>query len=204
MIHDLDDTLKKLLTDKVPIDITRVDIDFGMPNEDYSKKLSRPTINLFLYGMRENVELRTADRFVSRDLDSGRGSLRRGPVRMDLTYLISAWTTEPADEHQLLGQIMATLVRFPTLPDDVLQGSMRNQSRPLQAWFARPEHTSNPWDVWGHVHHRMKAALSYVITVAVETEAAETAEVPKTAPLVKLPPVVNVSEIKPKVAEIAS
>lgn len=171
MIHHLDATLKKLLMLKVPVDTAVVDINFDMPTAEWSKKLSRPTMNLFLHDVRENLELRTPDRFLARTGDSH--SLRRGPVRVDLTYLITAWTTDVADEHELLGRVLSTLVRFPILPDDVLEESMRTQPRPLQAWIARPERTPNAWDIWGPVENRMKAALSYVITASVDPDVAE-------------------------------
>jgi len=166
VIHDLDATLKELLVQKVPLDINAVDVTFDMPNRDWSGRIARPTINLFLYDVRENHELRSNQSSLVRN--GAVGSERRAPVRMDLTYLISAWTTEVSDEHQLLGRVLTTLLRFPSLPDEVLKGSLVNQPLPVRAWIAQPERTPNPWDFWGNMENRMKAALNFVLTASFE------------------------------------
>jgi hypothetical protein len=167
VIQDVDDTLKALLVQKVPLDTSVIDIKFEMPTHDWSTKVSKPTVNLYLYDIRENLELRSSDRYLTRNADNT-GSQRRAPVRVDLSYLISVWTTDISDEHQLLGQILTALLQFPMLPDDVLQGSMQTQLLPLQAWIARPERMPNPWDFWGHVENRMKSGLNYVVTASLE------------------------------------
>jgi hypothetical protein len=103
------------------------------------------------------------------------GSERQAPVRMDLTYLISAWTTDMSDEHQLLGRVLNTLLRFPLLPDAVLKGSLSTQPLPVQAWIAQPDRTPNPWDFWGNMENRLKAALNFVVTVSFEPYQAQDA-----------------------------
>lgn len=186
MIQDVDDTLKELLVSKVPIDTSLVDIKFEMPTRDWSTGLSRPTVNVYLYDIRENHELRSNERFVARG--DAPPTQRRAPVRLDLSYMISVWTTEIADEHQLLGDILTTLLRFPFLPDDVLKGSLPQQPLPLHAWIAQSERMPNSWDFWGHLEHRMKSGVSYVVTASFEPFTAQTVQ------LVKVP-VVNVKEL---------
>ena len=171
MIHDVDATLKELLVQKMPLDVSAVDVTFDMPNREWSGRVVKPTLNLFLYGVRENHELRSNQRALVRN--GVVGTERRGPVRMDLTYLISAWTTDISDEHQLLGRVVTTLLRFPVLPDEVLKGSLLTQPLPVEAWIAQPEHTPNPWDFWGNMENRLKAALNFVLTVSFEPHAAQ-------------------------------
>jgi hypothetical protein len=168
MFNDVDDTLKQLLVTKVPIDTTAIDIKFDMPNKDWSAQVSKPTLNLFLFDVRENHELRSNQRFVTRDDTTGLATEARDPVRVDLTYLITAWTTDIADEHQLLGRVLAALLQFPVLPDDVLKGAMQVQPYPMRAWIAQPERLPNPWEFWGHMEHGMKAALNFVLTTSLE------------------------------------
>jgi uncharacterized protein DUF4255 len=173
VIQDLDDSLKALLVQEVPLDPADIAITFEMPTHEWSSKLdpNRPTINLYLYDIRENVELRASDRFVT---TTDTGSVRQpAPTRIDFAYLISAWSKDIADEHRLLGQILTALLRFPELPPEVLQGSMQTQPYPLHAWIARPERLPNPWDFWGHVENRMKSALSYILTAAIQPFATE-------------------------------
>jgi hypothetical protein len=88
VIHDVDATLKELLVQKMPLDVSAVDVTFDMPNREWSGRVVKPTLNLFLYSVRENHELRSNQRALVRN--GVVGTERRGPVRMDLTYLISA------------------------------------------------------------------------------------------------------------------
>lgn len=190
MIQDLDDTLKELLVRKAPFDPAEVDIKFEMPTREWSTAVSKPTINIYLYDVRENAELRSSERTRTR-IDDGHGTELRPPVRVDLSYLISAWASDIADEHQLLGRILTTMLRFPFLPNDVLKGAMQTQPFPIRGWISLPERTPNSWDVWGHLEHRMKPSLSYVITAAFQPFEPE-------AVLLATQPVVEIDQILPK------
>jgi hypothetical protein len=167
MIQDLDDTLKELLVQKVPLDPNAINIKFEVPNkDDWNPKPTKPTINCFLYDIRENQELRSNERYLTRNGTTGTEEI--APTRIDLSYLITVWTTDVADEHQLLGNILKTLLSYPVLPKEVLKGQIVNQSLPLRAWVSQPERTPNAWDFWGALDGRMKAGISYMVTIAVE------------------------------------
>ncbi|XHX78781.1 MAG: DUF4255 domain-containing protein [Stenomitos frigidus ULC029] len=171
MIHHLDDTLRELLRQKVPIDdpsidITSIDIRFEMPNSDWATKLTKPTVNLFLYDIRENLGLRSNESSFARN--GAIGTETFAPTRIDCTYLITIWTKDIADEHRLLGTLLKTLLRYPTLPPEVLQGEMVSQSLPLRSWIAQPDRTPNVWDFWGPLDGRLKAGISCMVTLAVE------------------------------------
>lgn len=168
MIQDVDATLKELLVQKASLDTTAIDIKFEMPNKEWAAAVTKPTINLFLYDVRENHELRSNERMLTRTNNTGVES--RAPVRVDLSYLITVWTTDVSDEHQLLGQVLAMLVQFPVLPPDVLKGAMQTQPVPLRAWIAQPERLPNPWEFWGHMDHGMKAGLNFVLTTSLEPD----------------------------------
>lgn len=171
MIHDVDDTLRELLVQKVPIDITTIDIKFEMPTTDWSAGVSKPTLNLFLYDLRENVELRSHQRYVTRTASVV--TERRAPIRLDLAYMITAWAAEVADEHQLLGRVLHTLLRYPVLPPETLKGWMQSQRLPVQTWIAQPERTPNAWDFWSSLDGRLKPGISCVLTTAFEPYPAE-------------------------------
>ena len=171
MIQDVDDTLKELLVRQVPIKTADIDIKFDVPTKEWSATVTKPTVNLFLYDVRENHELRNSERAFTRADKTG--TITRAAVRVDLSYLISVWTTDISDEHQLLGRILTALVQFSQLPADVLKGAMQSQPFPVHAWIAQPERLPNPWEFWGHMDHGMKAALNYVLTASVQPFAAE-------------------------------
>ena len=61
MIDELDEYLKKFLTRELATlgyDPGKVDIVFDQPKREWSARVSRPTLNLFLYDIRENQKLR--------------------------------------------------------------------------------------------------------------------------------------------------
>ncbi len=167
MIQDLDETLRQLLIQKVPINPSAIEIMFERPNTEWENQLgSKPAINCFLYDIRENLEYRDPERYLTRNGSSGTET--RDPVRMDLTYQMTVWAKDVDIEHRLLGNIMKALINYPILPQEIIQGDLRNQSRPLRAWFALPQDTPTTWDFWGANEWRLKAGFSYRITVAVE------------------------------------
>jgi uncharacterized protein DUF4255 len=61
MIDDLDRTLEELLRRELPPDlVTQVTISFVTPDDQFPpSSVSLPAIDLFLYDLRENRELRT-------------------------------------------------------------------------------------------------------------------------------------------------
>src|SRR5512143_3270066 len=105
MIDDLDEALRRLMKEELPIKNGEVEVDFHQPKREWSARLSRPTLNFFLYDLRENAKLRGAQS--PWDVQPGPNNTviqRRRPVRLDANYIITAWATEPEDEHRLLGR----------------------------------------------------------------------------------------------------
>ena len=60
MIADLDETIKQLLVKDMPIKNGEIDVKFDQPKREWSAKLTKPTVNFFLYDVRENADLRQA------------------------------------------------------------------------------------------------------------------------------------------------
>ena len=117
MISDVDDALRKLILESLTVSQQNVDIMFDLPSRDWASRLSRPTIDIFLFDIRENLRLRGAEQFRSVTRPDGKIEVYRNPVRIDLRYLLSAWTKDPEDEHLLLSDTLMTLLRNPTIPD---------------------------------------------------------------------------------------
>src|SRR5262245_35297622 len=114
MIDDLDEALRQLLTRDLPIKNGEIDISFDQPKRELSARLSRPTLNLFLYDLAENKKLRQANPGmweIEHD-SNGQATKRRREVRVDLRYMITAWATEAEDEHRLLTRTLLALFRY--------------------------------------------------------------------------------------------
>ena len=113
MIDDLDDALRDLLIREMPIKNHEIDISFGQPNKEWSSRLSRPTLNLYLHDIRENPTLRRDQNFSELERRPDSVVQRRPPHRIALHYLVTAWATAPEDEHRMLARALLALLRYP-------------------------------------------------------------------------------------------
>lgn len=174
MIHDLDNTLRVLLKRELPAPLDRqVSISFDPPDNEFPPQgVALPAIDLFLYDIRENHDLRGNDFRERRDSDGH--AIRRLPlVRVDCSYLITAWPSQGApnrveDEHRLLSAVMLALLRYPKLPDAVLQGALQNQELPLPTSTLQPGRLQSLGEFWQALGGKPKSALNYTVTIAVQ------------------------------------
>jgi hypothetical protein len=174
MIHDLDETIAALLRRDLPAALAaQVEISFATPDDQFpSQSVTLPAVDLFLYDVRENLELRSNDVALDRRGD-GTATRTRAPVRVDFSYLITAWPSESApnpaeDEHRLLGEVMRVLLRHRTIPEDVLQGELRAQRPALPVSTLQPGRLQSMGEFWQAVGGKPKAALNYQITLSVD------------------------------------
>ena len=65
MFSDVDETLRSHLISDMPIHGGEVDIEFDRPTREWSSRLSKPTLNLFLFDVRERPEFRDSNQRVS-------------------------------------------------------------------------------------------------------------------------------------------
>ena len=174
MIHDLDKTLHVLLTQELPPElVSQVTISFATPDDQFPPtSVTLPAIDIFLYDVRENRDLRSNEWTVERH-SSGTTTKKRPPVRVECSYLITAWPSESApnpamDEHHLLGEVMKVLLRHPTIPAGVLQGSLKGQEPPLPGISLQPGRLQSLGEFWQALGGKPKAALNYTVTIGVE------------------------------------
>lgn len=180
MIQDLDKTLEELLKREllsvaVEPASSEVTITFNAPDKEFA--ITPPAISLFLYDIRENRDLRTAEWSVERRSD---GSLvkQRPPTRVDCSYLITAWasgTDNFHDEHYLLGEVMKVLLRFPIIPLNLLQGALRGgqgeeQRVPLPTTSLQPGRLQSLGEFWQALGGKPKAALNFTVTISVASD----------------------------------
>jgi hypothetical protein len=168
---DLDETIRQLLNRHVPLDLTEVDVSFEAPDREWSGRLSRPTVNCFLYDVRENLDLRAVDWEVSRQNGFKTAMSKRLPARIDATYQVTVWARAPEDEHRLLWRVLSALFRQPVLHEDLLQGMLRDQPYETHARVAQPSQArANPAELWQALDNRIRPALSYTVTVPLDSD----------------------------------
>jgi len=175
MIRDLDETIKKLILEKGRFRNSDVDIRFDQPTRDWAAGLTRPAINCYLYDIRENRDLRNREWIIER-LPNGQTRKKIAPLRIDLTYLVTAWTNEVEDEHNVLWRVLVALSSAPTLPAELLTGDLIDQPYPISTLTAQAsEAMQNLSDLWNVMENELKPAINYTVTLAVDREYAFTA-----------------------------
>jgi hypothetical protein len=172
MFQDLDATLKAMLADPAaPADLRNAEISFETPDKDF--KPAQATVNLFLYDVQENRELRNNAPIMDRV--GNQYVSRQPPMRVDCTYLSTTWSTKTGglkteEEHRLLGLALLWLGRFPVIGNGYLQGSLKNppQLYPLQAMVAQMKEDQSLGQFWNALGVSPRPAFSLVVTIAVQ------------------------------------
>ncbi len=188
MISELDETIKQLLIKKGKLDPGEVDIGFETPDREWSASISKPRINIYLYDIRENHELRGTEWMITKDRN-GNATRKKNPSRIDLSYLITIWANDIADEHRLLWHVLLTLFRYPELPEELLSGKLAKQDYPIRTATSQPDGLfNNPADFWSALDNEIKPSINYVVTMSLDLDMAFTAPVVKTKTIKVKPP----------------
>ena len=182
MIADLDETIKKVLIEDMPIKNGEIDVKFEQPKREWSAKLTKPTVNIFLYDIRENVELRRAqyERVLNGNRQETVAKMKNLPRRIDCYYMLTTWAAEPEDEHRLMTRCLMTLFRHPILPRHLLVGTLRSPRYDIQTHVARHDKLTNPAEVWSALDNEMRPSVSYTATLALDPWTEFTAPVVRT------------------------
>ncbi len=174
MIDDLDRTLEQLLRQELPASIVAgVSISFAPPDSQFPpQSVTLPAIDLFLYDIRENRDLRETEWLLDRQ-SNGATTKRQPPMRVDCSYLITAWPSEASntrmlDEHRLLSEVMKVLIRHSSLPDAIIQGSLRGQEPPLPGAVGQPGQLQSMSEFWQALGGKPKAAINYTVTIGID------------------------------------
>jgi hypothetical protein len=169
MLADLDETLRVMLKRELGRHgFDGVDVAFDAPARDWSSQLSSPTVNLFLYDIRESGDYRPTE--WRSDVANGHHREVRPPMIMECSYAVTAWTQAVEDEHRLLSQVLGVLFAFPQLPEDALAGRLAETARrfAIEGKIGQPR-ADGKADFWSAVGGQYKASLDYVVTLACES-----------------------------------
>ncbi len=139
---------------------------FDAPSREWATTVNSPTVNLFLYDLRQSKEHRPTDWSVEKA--AGQTREFRPPLMLVVSFAVSAWARAVEDEHRLLSQVLAILNAYPQLPRDVLKGSLLLQPYPVATKVALPR-TDGKGDFWSSVGGSYKASLDYTATVAIDS-----------------------------------
>jgi hypothetical protein len=172
MLADLDESLRTLLQRELGRHgFDSVDVAFDAPAKDWSSQLAAPTVNLFLYDLRESSDHR--HRTVDERRANGGAVETRPPLILECSYAMTAWTQAVEDEHRLLSQLLTILYSYPVLPADALSGRLSNgaQRYPVFGKVGQAK-AEGKADFWNAVGGQYKASIDYVVTLSCEAGAA--------------------------------
>lgn len=183
MIHEVDEALRRLIRDET-LNGSRVEVSLDAPTKEWAARRNAPVVNLYLYDIRE--DLRRRQRGVVEELDgNGHVTARRPPPRfLKLSYLVTAWTQRPEDEHRLLSTLLAGLLRWDAVPARLLDGSLAALRLPVPMTVALPPPEDRSFaDVWTALGGELKPSLDLVVSSPIQPSEPTTAGPPVTAGL---------------------
>jgi hypothetical protein len=168
MIHDVDEALRKLVL-QYAINGSGAEVSFDAPTKDWAARRNAPTVNVYLYDVREDLDRRQVEFEEIRD-ETGRVIERRPPPRRyKLSYLVTCWTQRPEDEHRLLSTLLASFLKYETVPEEVLQGTLAEVSANTYISIALPPPKDRSLaDVWSALGGELKPSLDLVVTAPLD------------------------------------
>jgi hypothetical protein len=183
VFNEIDEALRALVRNEV-LNSADVDVVFDAPTKEWSSRRNAPTVNLYLYDIRE--DLRRRERGLINNYDE-RGmivSRHQVPRHFKVSYLITAWTQRPEDEHRLLSELLYCFLRNESLPTELLNGRLADIGLPVTLSVALPPPEDRAFaDVWSALGGELKPSLDLVVTAPAEAGRPLTAGPPVQEPL---------------------
>ncbi|MET0773447.1 MAG: DUF4255 domain-containing protein [Candidatus Limnocylindrales bacterium] len=183
MIHDVDESLRTLVK-RDALEGSRVDLAFDAPTREWAARQNSPIVSLYLYDVREDTARREVAWETQRGPDRMPTQHAQPPRRYRLSYLITAWTQRPEDEHRLLSAMLACFLRYPVLPADVLAGDLTGLPVPVLTTIALPPPQDRSIaDVWSALGGELKPSLDLVVTAPLDSSV----RIPAAPPVLESP-----------------
>ncbi len=142
---------------------------FDAPTKDWAGRRNVPTIDVYLYDIRE--DLRRRERGLINEYERGRVKSRSLPPRhFKLSYLVTAWTQRPEDEHRLLAALLSCFLRHDAIPQDLVTGPLAEMGLPVPVTVALPPPEDRSFaDVWSALGGELKPSLDVVVSAPTDT-----------------------------------
>ncbi len=184
VFYEVDEALRALVRAEA-LESSDVEVVFDAPTKDWAARRNAPTVNLYLYDIRE--DLRRRERGLVNNYDE-RGTVvsRHPPPRyFKVTYLITAWTQRPEDEHRLLSSLLYCFLQNETIPAELLNGHLAELGLPVSTTIALPPPEDRSFaDVWSALGGELKPSLDLVVNAPVDGARAQPAGKPVDEPLI--------------------
>jgi hypothetical protein len=160
----IDESLESFFRATVPLSATDVDVAFDAPDREWSAKLTRPTVNVFLWDIRRSAtRSRSGIRTTHHD---GQAAHQAAMPVVELRYVVTAWTSDLGDERALLGGLIGSLLTYGSIPREFLADGLTYIDTPtLMMARAGEDHM----DVFKALEGQVKPGLNMVLTSDFDT-----------------------------------
>lgn len=198
MLEDLDKTIETLVKETLPKELkSQITITFATPDSNFPPNgVELPAINFFLYDVRENLDYRKGSQpwVYQKPTEQKTLDLARPPVMVESSYLVTAWSsgesTSVQDEHYLLGEVIKLLFRYPSIPAEYLQNSLKEIAFLPQTLTLQASRLQSLGEFWTAMGGKPKVMFNYSVTVPYNVH-----EPFQEVPLIKEPPVVRSAKL---------
>jgi hypothetical protein len=170
MIAQVDDALHELVSSEA-LQGADLEVVFDAPTKDWAARRNAPTINLYLYDIREDLRRRPAGYLEHRDPENTALVVRKpAPRYFKLSYLVTAWTQRPEDEHRLLDSLLRTFLKYDALPTTLVVGPLAETGEAVKLTIGLPPPEDRAFaDVWSALGGELKPSLDLVVTAPIYT-----------------------------------
>ncbi|MGW4213982.1 DUF4255 domain-containing protein [Lentzea sp. NPDC004789] len=169
MIHEVDEALRRLVRDEA-LRGSDLDVAFDAPTKDWAARRNAPTVNIYLYDIREDMRRRQRGLLNEYDAQGQVAARHLPPRHMKLSYLVTAWTQRPEDEHRLLSDLLVGFLRYDAVPPGLLGGSLEALQLPVPMTVALPPPEDRAFaDVWSALGGELKPSLDVVVSAPVSS-----------------------------------
>jgi hypothetical protein len=170
MIHEVDELLEKLVK-RDALNGSSVELLFDAPTKDWVARRNSPTVDLYLYDIREDLQRRVPAWEDQRGSDGKVNARQLPPRRFKLSYLVTAWTQRPEDEHRLLSALLSAFIRNPMIKSSDLEGTLAEPDLPVYIDVGQPPSQDRSLaDVWSALGGELKPSLDVVVTAPIEVK----------------------------------
>src|SRR5262249_17113688 len=166
-IHEVDQAVRRLVREEA-LKGTDLEVAFEAPAKDWAARRNAPTVNVYLYDVREDIRRR--QRGLLNEYEGDTVKARYLPPRhYKLASLVTAWTQRPEDEHRLLSALLVGFLRYDAIPPVLLSGSLAELGLPVPMTVALPPPEDRAFaDVWTALGGELKPSLDLVVSAPVE------------------------------------
>ncbi|HEX7304401.1 DUF4255 domain-containing protein [Lentzea sp.] len=169
MIHEVDEALRRLVRDEA-LRGSDLEVAFDAPTKDWAARRNAPTVNIYLYDIREDVKRRQRGLLNEYDAQGQVAARHLPPRHMKLSYLVTAWTQRSEDEHRLLSDLLMGFIGHDAVPPGLLGGSLAELALPVPMTVALPPPEDRAFaDVWSALGGELKPSLDVVVSAPVSS-----------------------------------